>query len=235
MNTTSPGGDHDLREALAPAVIVLQAHGVARAWYLTSSGADEAVFFVPVADYVRLDPEAIRDEIMRVLPHRKVWVVRMESRAESLTALLFGMAPRRRWSWSDRADLASTAGVCVVVAALLWSSFVVVLGGEFSWWIILVVFVGAFWGGLVATAVGALVFLAMAAVPTMSPPVVAGLVGVLAAAGALTFATLMMHQRLDAWVALGALGVGLASALVVALRVRALVRPRPAHDAAAAA
>jgi hypothetical protein len=137
---------------------------------------------------------------------------------------------RRRWSRSDRADLASTAGVYVVAAAVLWSALVAVLAAGFSWWVVLAVFAGAFGGGLVATIVGVLVFLAMAAAPTMPPPAAAGLAGVLAGAGAIAFATLMMQQTLDLWVALAALGVGAAGALVITLRTRALVRLRPPHE-----
>lgn len=78
-------------DILAPAIPILQAVGVSRAWYLSTTDALEAVIFVPIAEFDRIDADALVRDLMRVLPRSKVWVVKFASDAP--LAELYGDKP----------------------------------------------------------------------------------------------------------------------------------------------
>ena len=60
---------------------ILESAGVRHCWYSTETGGDEALFFIPQANYRWINERRLTSRLMDVLPDRKVWVTKFAADA----------------------------------------------------------------------------------------------------------------------------------------------------------
>jgi hypothetical protein len=70
---------HEKKDVLG----ILESHGVLNASYSTSTDPTEEVILISHEEFGRLDVEAVTQELMRVLPHRKVWLAPQSNKWQS--------------------------------------------------------------------------------------------------------------------------------------------------------
>lgn len=116
-----------------------------------------------------------------------------------------------------RADLSATIGVCVLFSA---SISALVAAWDPIWWT-LGLFLGLFWGGLVAVIAGGLSFGLLSLLRTNAPRgvlVAAG--GMITGGGALAFDLIVLQQELDAFNLATSAAIATIGATLVGLRSR---------------